>query len=68
MEKRRVINLIKYYVEKNDDAFKQEAINIARYFDSIGDYMLAEYIICLISGSNAWSPRISERIPNKGDE
>ena len=45
MKKQNVLNLIKYHVEKNENAFRNEAINIARYFDSIGDDQLSEYIM-----------------------
>ena len=39
MKKQNVLNLIKYHVEKNENSFRNEAINIARYFDSIGKSM-----------------------------
>ena len=44
MKKQNVLNLIKYHAEKNESAFKIEATNIARYFDSIGDSQLAEVL------------------------
>ena len=44
MKKKNILNLIKYYSENNDSGFKSEAYEIAKYFDSIGDYQLAEYI------------------------
>ena len=37
-----------------------EAINIARYFDSIGDDQLAEYIMSLIAESNLYTPQSSD--------
>ena len=37
MKKQNVLNLIKYHVERNENGFRNEAIVIARYFDSIGD-------------------------------
>ena len=55
MKKQNVLNLIKYHVEKNENSFRNEAINIARYFDSIGDDQLAEYtslteaVVCSLS-------------------
>ena len=49
MKKQNVLNLIKYHVERNENSFRNEAIVIARYFDSIGDYQLSEYIMGLIS-------------------
>lgn len=60
MKKQNVLNLIKYHVEKNENAFRSEAINIARYFDSIGDDQLAEYIMSLISESNLYTPQSSD--------
>lgn len=60
MKKQNVLNLIKYHVEKNENAFRNESINIARYFDSIGDSQLAEYIMSLISESNLYTPQSSD--------
>lgn len=57
MKKQSVLNLVKYHVEKNENAFRNEAINIARYFDSINDYQLAEYIMGLISEANLYAPQ-----------
>lgn len=57
MKKQNVLNLIKYHVEKNENGFRNEAINIARYFDSIGDDQLAEYIMGLIAESNLYTPQ-----------
>ena len=45
MKKQNVLNLIKYHVERNEIAFRNEAIEIAKSFDSVGDYELAEYIM-----------------------
>lgn len=60
MKKQNILNLIKYHVEKNENAFKNEAINIARYFDSIGDDQLAEYIMGLITELNLYAPQNQE--------
>lgn len=60
MKKQNIINLIKYHVERNENAFRNEAINIARYFDSIGDEQLAEYIMGLIAESNLYVPQSSD--------
>lgn len=60
MKKQNVINLIKYHVERNENAFRNETINIARYFDSIGDEQLAEYIMSLIAESNLYTPQSSD--------
>lgn len=60
MKKQSVLNLIKYHVERNENSFRNEAINIARYFDSIGDDQLAEYIMSLIAESNLYTPQGSD--------
>lgn len=60
MKKQNVLNLIKYHVERNENAFRNEAITIARYFDSIDDNQLAEYIMGLISESNLYAPQSSD--------
>lgn len=60
MKKQNVLNLIKYHVEKNESSFRNEAITIARYFDSIGDEQLAEYIMSLIAESNLYTPQSSD--------
>lgn len=60
MKKQNILNLIKYHVERNENAFRNESINIARYFDSIGDYQLAEYVMGLIAESNLYTPQASD--------
>ena len=61
MKKKNVISLIKYYVEKNDAGFRNEAYEIAKGFDDSGDYQLSEYIMSLLSNVNTFLPQISER-------
>ena len=60
MKKKNVINLIKYYTEQNDAGFRNEAYEIARSFDSTGDFQLAEYIMSLLSNVNTFVPQFSE--------
>ena len=48
MKKKNVISLIKYYTEKNDAGFRNEAYEIAKGFDASGDYQLAEYYVLII--------------------
>ncbi|MGM0175432.1 AAA family ATPase [Enterococcus sp. DIV0800] len=60
MKKQNILNLIKYHVERNETAFRNEAIEIAKRFDSLGDYQLAEYIMSLISESNLYAPQASD--------
>lgn len=60
MKKQNIVNLIKYHVEKNENAFRNESVNIAKYFDANGDYQLAEYIMGLIAESNLYVPQASD--------
>ena len=60
MKKANIINLIKYYAEKNDSGFRNEAYQIANEFDKIGDYQLSEYIMALLSNANTFVPQINE--------
>lgn len=60
MKKINVINLIKYYSIKNDNAFRNEALEIAKDFDNSGDSQLAEYIIALLTGNNVFVPQVYE--------
>ena len=60
MKKRNVINLIKYYTEHNDIAFRDEAYEIANDFYSSGDRELAEYVMALLSSANTFVPQMSE--------
>jgi SpoVK/Ycf46/Vps4 family AAA+-type ATPase len=60
MKKKNVINLIKYYTEKNDSGFKAEAYEIAKDFDKNGDYQLSEYIMALLSEANVFVPQIND--------
>lgn len=62
IKKKNILNLIKYYAEHNDAGFRTEAYDIARYFNSIGDTQLAEYIMAVMSGVNTFfSSRIRWR-------
>ncbi|MCU7192585.1 AAA family ATPase [Turicibacter sanguinis] len=60
MKKKNIINLIKYYSEKNEAGFKNEAYEIAKAFDKAGDYQLSEYIMALLSSANTFVPQMSE--------
>ena len=57
MKKKNILNLIRYHAEKNDLQFRNEAVDIARYFDSIGDHQLSEYIMSLLSDVNTFVPQ-----------
>jgi SpoVK/Ycf46/Vps4 family AAA+-type ATPase len=58
MKKKNVLNLIKYHAEKNDSAFRNEAYEIAKYFDKSDNYQLSEYIMALLSDANTFSPQL----------
>lgn len=60
MKKINVLNLIKYYSEGNDTAFRSEAYDIARDFDKLGDHELAEYVMALLSNTNTFTPQSNE--------
>lgn len=60
MKKKNILNLIKYYSENNDVAFREEAYNIARKFDEMGDFQLSQYIMSLLSSTNTFVPQLSD--------
>lgn len=60
MKKKNILNLIKYHTENNDQAFRDEAYQIVKEFDEIGDYQLAEYAMGLLSSANTFTPQMSE--------
>ena len=62
MKKRSIVSLIKYYAEKNDVGFRNEAYEIAKEFDKSGDYQLSEYIMSLLSNVNTFVPQVSESV------
>lgn len=57
MKKKNIVNLIRYYIEHNDHAFRDEAEEIARDFYRSGDEDLSQYIIGLLSNSNYFVPQ-----------
>lgn len=57
MKKRNIINLIKFYSEGNDIAFRNEAYEIAADFNNSGDEQLAGYIMALLSEKNTFIPQ-----------
>ena len=59
MKKQNINNLIKYHVEKNEDAFRTEVVEIAKEFDSIGELAISEYLMDLISTTNYYVPQAS---------
>ena len=59
MKKQNLVNLVKYHVEKNDEAFISEVAEIAKEFDYNGDYSIAQYLMELISSANFYIPQQS---------
>lgn len=60
MKKKNILNLIKYYAEKNDAGFRDESYEIARYFDENGESQLSQYIVALLSDANVFYPQVNE--------
>lgn len=57
MKKQNVINLVKYYVEKNDSAFRSEVLEIANDFEKNGELEISRYLMDLISTTNYYRPQ-----------
>lgn len=57
MKKKNVINLIRYHEEKNEAAFRAEALEIAKYFYDSGDTTIGDYIMGLLSNVNVFTPQ-----------
>ena len=61
MKKQNIINLVKYYVEKNDSAFRNEVLEIANDFHNNGDVEVCSYLMDLISTTNYYQPQNNYR-------
>ena len=57
MKKQNLVNLVKYHVEKNEDAFASEVAEIAKEFDAAGDSSVAQYLMELVSTANFYVPQ-----------
>ena len=57
MKKQNLINLVRYHIEKNDEAFASEVAKIAKEFDAAGDDAVAQYLMELISSANFYVPQ-----------
>lgn len=57
MKKQNILNLVKYYAEKNDSAFRSEVAEIARDFENNGDSDFGNYLMDLISTTNYYVPQ-----------
>jgi len=57
MRKQNIINLIRFYVDRNDSGFRSEAYEVAKHFDKLGEYQLSEYIMALLSSASTFIPQ-----------
>ena len=57
MKKKDVINLIRYHIENNDYAFREEAYCIADSFQKSGDEEISSYIYALLSDKSTFIPQ-----------
>lgn len=61
MKKMDIVNLVRYHVEKNDDAFASTVAAIAKEFNTSGDSTVADYLMELISNANYYTPQSNYR-------
>ena len=61
MKKQNLVNLVKYHVEKNDEAFASEVAEIARELDATGDASVAQYLMELVASANFYIPQTTYR-------
>lgn len=59
MKKQSIMNLVRYHVEKNEEAFISEVAEIAKEFDQSGDPAMANYLMELVSNANYYVPQSS---------
>ena len=59
MKKQSIMNLVRYHVEKNEEAFISEVAEIAKEFDQSGDSAMANYLMELVSSANYYVPQSS---------
>lgn len=57
LKKQSLVNLVKYHVEKNDEAFAIEVAEIAKEFDAAGDSSVAQYLMELVSNVSFYVPQ-----------
>lgn len=57
MKKQNIINLVKFFIEKNESAFRSEVCEIAQDFDRSGDHDLSEYLMDMISTVDHYVPQ-----------
>lgn len=61
MKKNDIVSLVRYHVEKNDDAFASVVAHIAKEFEASGDGNIADYLMELISNTNYYVPQSNYR-------
>ncbi len=57
MKKQTLVNLIKFHIEHNEDAFLNEVTEIAKELNQNGDDYTAQYIMEIISTTNYYVPQ-----------
>ena len=57
MRKQDIVNLVKYHIEHNDNAFISSVAEIARDFDSKGDYLFAQHLMDLVANTDVYVPQ-----------
>lgn len=60
MKKKDIVNLIKYHIDGDDNAFREQVYNLANEFSNTGDKELASYLINLVSDVSTIVPMSSE--------
>lgn len=58
MKKKDILNLIRYHIENNDSAFRDNAYEIALDFKNNNDDELCDYIMSLLSATNTFVPQM----------
>lgn len=61
MKKQTIINLVKYHVENNNEAFTAEVVEIAKEFEKNGDPQVAQLLMDLVSNVNVYLPQSNYR-------
>lgn len=51
-----ILSLIQCHETKDDEAFRNQSLETAKYLDSIGEIQSAQYIMALYDMTNTWSP------------
>lgn len=59
MKKQNIMNLVRYHVEKNEEAFVSEVAEIAKDFEHSGDIAISEYLMELVSSPSYYIPQNS---------